>query len=189
MPEVPAAETAQPFALELFLGDGANLRCSVGVVYDGTTRQISHVGVIREDARGFDTNEWKPSDTSFVRVETWNAVDYLHGSSGTQKPVVTKYTVSVPGPSVSQSKLTKLDDIQTHLSSLSVTNAQPESTCWQLPNGIHLVCPQQLPASNESFSMTVACQKMASIIQACYKHGHVEKIVHTAVKKQTWAAE
>ena len=139
--------------LELFLSDGQHLRCSVGVLYNYTDSRLVHVGVIREDARGFDTDAWNGPEETFETLSSsssWDVLTYLRGD---ERTVMTTCSVQVTPQGLVQTESVVTDPKQqaAHVASLVWgMSSSAWQTTFRLSDQIHLSCPTVLPTNNNN---------------------------------------
>lgn len=176
-----------PSGFELFLGDGESLRISVGIIYDATGA-LKQVSAIREDSREEDerifwSKEEEPllkhtnSDDKLIAMKKfWPKIDSEFKS-------VTSMTVTVPGPV--QEIAEGLDQVDLTSLKFNSNNLQDEDVVYEMPDGIFLVCPSQIPDSSSStgdFWIAAGWKKdesLTSTIEARYSNFIMSHIVHT----------
>jgi len=178
----------------LFLSDGEFLRVSIGLQYD-ITGQLSQVSAIREDARDFGLfwfgTDLGPTETPELTKYTTTQEkqsaldDFWFSGVGDYEAYKTAH-VSVPGL-----------ELSTTGSSLWVGNGMPLDLDTLLPwdditvfeilaDGIMIVCPNQLPTTDEDwFEVAVAWKKadgtLAVTLEAVYEDSKMSQVEYNSM--------
>ena len=190
--DLPTAENPSRAGMELFLGDGEFLRVSIGIAYDAAG-PLSQVSVLREDTRDFGLF-WSGTDATPTAApeltkhtttqEKQSALDDFWFTDFPDDGAYGGLHVSVPG--LEQS--TTFDSSSLWLGNgMSLDTILPwdDITVFEVPDdGIVIVCPNRLPATDEDwFEVAVAWKKAdgtwAAAIEAVYENGtmsHVDYI-------------
>jgi len=182
MKELPHGDTRFPRSgFELIVGDGGHLRFSVGIMYDAAG-QLTTVSAIREDSRDYglfwsshdsqplrkykhtqqqrDDNNDNDNDNdndneplTTLLTNFWPTTT----TSATTNSRATSFKVTVPGPIQtiteegeginSNSNSIDLESLKIHPKQL-----QEHDVVFEMPDGIVVICPSQLPAEEKSES-------------------------------------
>jgi len=165
MKELPHGDTRFPRSgFELIVGDGGHLRFSVGIMYDAAG-QLTTVSAIREDSRDFGLF-WSSHDSQPLRKYTQERDNEqltmlltnfwpTPTSSATTNSHATSFKVTVPGPiqtitteekgeGINSNSVIDLDSLKIHPKQL-----QEHDVVFEMPDGIIVICPSQLPAAKE----------------------------------------
>lgn len=198
MKELPHGVNRSPAGFELFLGDGMNLRLSVGVVYDAEGK-LSGISAIREDSRDFGlfwtSREELPALKKYVdRADQATVLkDFWPPTSNSLD--ITSFQVMLPGPIQSTTKGIDRADLNSLKS--NPENIDEDDVIFEMPDGIFVVCSSQLHGSDlepnvstnnntKSGDFVVAAgwkkedgQSWTSFIEARYKNFVMDELVYT----------
>jgi len=156
MKELPHGDNRFPGSgFELFLGDGENIRFSIGIIYDAAG-QLTTVAAIREDSRDFGLF-WSPHDSQPLRKYKHGGDDdddeqlttlltnFWPTTTTSANSSATSFKVTVPGPVQTITEGVGIDSIDLESLKIHPKKLQEHDVVFEMPDGIVVICPSQLP--------------------------------------------